>query len=246
VFVIVMENRSFDQAMAGGYTAQLAATNGVAANYHGVSHPSLPNYLAMTSGSTWGIADDGYHSLPLTGLGAQLTDAGVTWRAYMEGMTTNCLANRYPYALKHDPFGYYGGRCPAEVVPFSQFGADVRSANLPQFVWITPGLCNDGHDCSTVVADRWLSQVVPEIQASAAWQNGGLLIITWDEGEDAANHILTLVIRPGGQHQTSSRYYDHYSLLATIENHFGVARLGAARQATPLTDLMISGAVSLP
>jgi phospholipase C len=241
-----MENRNYDQAMAGGYTAQLAAVNGVAANYHGVSHPSLPNYLAMTSGSTWGIADDGYHSLPLTGLGTQLTGAGVSWRAYMEGMTTSCFSTKYPYAVKHDPFAYYGGRCPAEVVPFSQFGIDAQSGNLPQFVWITPGLCNDGHDCSTAVADRWLSQVVPQIQATPAWQHDGLLIITWDEGENAANHILTLVIRPGGQHATSNQYYDHYSLLATIEDRFGVARLGAAGQATPLTDLMINGAVTQP
>jgi phospholipase C len=241
-----MENRSYAQALAGGYTAQLAATYGVAANYHGVSHPSLPNYLAMTSGSTWGIADDGYHSLPGGGLGTQLSGAGVTWRAYMEGMSSGCMASGYPYALKHDPFPYYGGRCPAEVVPFSQFGTDLGSGNLPRFVWITPGLCNDGHDCSTAVADRWLSQVVPEIQATSAWKQGGLLVITWDEGEDAANHILTLVIRPGAQHSTSNRYYDHYSLLATIEDRFGVARLGAARQATPLTDLIISGAVSQP
>jgi phosphatidylinositol-3-phosphatase len=246
VFVIVMENRSYDQAMSGGYTAALAASSGLATNYHGVSHPSLPNYLAMTSGSTWGIADDGYHSLPLTGLGAQLTGAGVTWRAYMEGMASSCLASRYPYALKHDPFPYYGGRCPSEVVPFAQFGVDAQKGDLPGFVWITPGLCNDGHDCSTAVADRWLSQVVPEIQATSAWQHNGVLIITWDEGEDSANHILTLVIRPGAPHEVSNRYYDHYSLLATIEDRFGVARLGAARQATPLTDLMISGAVTQP
>ncbi len=246
VFVIVMENRSYDQAIAGGYTAQLAAQYGVASNYHGVSHPSLPNYLAMTSGSTWGIADDGYHTLPLTGLGAQLSNAGVSWRAYMEGMTANCFQSPYPYALKHNPFGYYGGRCPGEVVPFSRFSVDAQAGSLPSFVWISPGLCNDGHDCSTGVADRWLSQVVPEIEATSAWRKGGVLVITWDEGEDSANHILTLVIRPGQPHQVSSRYYDHYSLLATIEDRFGVARLGAAAQATPLTDLMISGAVSQP
>jgi len=241
VFVIVMENRSYDQALAGGYTARLATTYGVATNYHGVSHPSLPNYLAMTSGSTWGIADDGYHTLPATGLGAQLNSAGVGWRAYMEGMTGSCFASPYPYALKHDPFPYYGGRCPSQVVPFSRFGSDLQDGDVPSFVWITPGLCNDGHDCSTAVADSWLSRVVAEIQATPAWQQNGLLVITWDEGEDSANHVLTLVIRPGAQHQVSNRYYDHYSLLATIEERLGVPRMGAAAGATPLTDLMISG-----
>ena len=246
VFVIVMENRSYDQALAGSYTAQLAATYGVATNYHGVSHPSLPNYLAMTSGSTWGIADDGYHSLPATGLGAQLNSVGVGWRAYMEGMTGSCFASPYPYALKHDPFPYYGGRCPSQIVSFSRFASDLQKADVPSFVWITPGLCHDGHDCSTAVADRWLSQVVPQIQATPAWQQNGLLIITWDEGEDSANHVLTLVIRPANQHQVSGRYYDHFSLLATLEDRLRVPRMGAAAKATPMTDLLISGQAIVP
>ena len=239
VFVIVMENRNYDQALAGGYTAELAKQSGVAQDFHGVSHPSLPNYLALTSGSTWGIADDGYYKLPAGGLGAQLTGAGISWRAYMEGMSGSCTSSRYPYAVKHNPFAYYGGRCPTNVVPFTQFGKDL-SGDVPSFVWITPGMCNDGHDCSTAVADRWLARVVPQIQATDAWKNNGLLVITWDEGEDSANHILTLFIRPGSGHQTSSHRYDHYSLLATIEDRFGLQRLGKAKDATPMTDLMIS------
>jgi hypothetical protein len=240
VFVIVMENRSYDQALAGGYTAQLADSYAVATNYHGVSHPSLPNYLALTSGSTWGIGDDGYHILPATGLGTQLTAAGISWRAYMEGMSGTCVSSPYPYALKHDPFAYYGGTCPLQVVPFTKFGADLKAGTLPRFVWITPGLCHDGHDCSTAVADQWLSQTVPQVLASAAWKNSGLLVITWDEGEDSANHILTVLIQPGGTHRLSSHYYDHYSLLAAIEDRLGVGRLGQAKGATPMTDLVLS------
>jgi phosphatidylinositol-3-phosphatase len=240
VFIIVMENRSYAQAIIGGYTASLARRYGVAANYHGVSHPSLPNYLAMTSGSTWGIADDGYHPLPATGLGEQLTQAGIPWRAYMENMPASCLLSAYPYALKHDPFPYYGNRCPPQVVNFSRFSADMKSGDVPRFVWITPNLCNDGHDCSTAVADRWMSQVVPQILATAAWQQHGVLLITWDEGEDSANHVLTLVVRPNMQPSVSNRYYDHYSLLATIEDILGVPRLGAAVRASPMRDLVVS------
>ena len=246
IFVIVMENRSYDQAISGGYIASLAKRYGVAANYHGVSHPSLPNYLAMTSGSTWGISDDGYHALPLTGLGEQLTKAGVSWRAYMEGMSSSCLSNSYPYAIKHNPFPYYGNRCPAQVVPFESFSSDMAKGDVPNFVWITPGLCNDGHDCSTAVADKWLSHVVPEIQATQAWKQDGLLVITWDEGEDSANHVLTLIIRPNSQAFVSGRYYDHYSLLATIEDLLGVRRLGSAAGATPMRDLVISGVATRP
>jgi phospholipase C len=239
VFVIVLENRSFDQVVGSGYIAQLASQYAIATNYHGVSHPSLPNYLAMTSGSTWGVADDGWHNLPAGGLGAQLTAAGIEWRAYMEGMTNGCYRSPYPYALKHNPFAYYGGACPQQVVPFNNFSADM-AGNPPRFVWITPDLCHDGHDCSNATVNTWLSQNVPTILDSSAWQNDGVLFITWDEGEDSANSVLTLVIHPDPLIHTSGAAYNHYSLLATIEDRLGVPRLASAAQASPMTDLMAS------
>jgi hypothetical protein len=239
VFVIVMENRSYSQAIASGYVSQLAGQYGVATDYHGVSHPSLPNYLALTSGSTWGIADDGFHALPAGGLGAQLSDAGIEWRAYMEGMTNGCFHSPYPYALKHNPFAYYGSACPPEVVPFTRFAGDM-SGTVPRFAWITPDLCHDGHDCNSTVADAWLAQTVPTILASSAWKDNGVLIITWDEGEDSANSVLTLVVQPNPAALRSAHPYDHYSLLATIEDKLGVARLGQAAQASPMTDLLPS------
>jgi hypothetical protein len=237
VFVIVMENRSYSQVSGNSYIANLASQYGVATNYHGVSHPSLPNYLALTSGSTWDVADDGWHPLPAGGLGAQLSAAGIDWRAYMEGMTKGCFNSGYPYALKHNPFAYYGSACPPQVVPFSQFAADM-AGSVPRFVWITPDLCHDGHDCSNAVAEGWLAQTVPVILGSSAWQNNGLLVITWDEGEDSANSVLTLVIQPNPLNHQSSQPYNHYSLLATIEDRLGVPRLGLAAQASPLSDLL--------
>ena len=239
VFVIVLENRSYSQVVNSGYIADLVARYGVATDYHGVTHPSLPNYLAMTSGSTWGITDDGWHPLPAGGLGAQLDAAGISWRAYMEGMTAGCYRNVNRYALKHNPFAYYGGQCPAQVVPFSQFASDM-SGTVPQFVWITPDLCNDGHDCSNAVVSNWLSQVVPTILDSDAWNENGVLFITYDEGEDSANSVLTLVIHPRTVLHQSNRRYDHYSLLATIEDTLGLPRLGAAASAPAMSDLMAS------
>ena len=237
VFVIVLENRSYSQVVGTGYIAQLASHYGAASNYRSISHPSLPNYLAMTSGSTWGVADDGWHSLPAGGLGAQLTDAGIEWRAYMEGIASSCYRNGNGYALKHNPFAYYGGTCPPQVVPFSQFSKDM-AGTVPRFVWITPNNCHSGHDCSNSIVNDWLAQTVPVIMASDAWQDNGLLFITWDEGEDSANSVLTLVIHPDPVTHQSSKAYDHYSLLASIEDRLGVARLGAAAQATPMTDLL--------
>jgi len=237
VFVIVLENRSYAQVIGTSYIAQLAQQYGVASNYHGVSHPSLPNYLAMTSGSTFGITDDGWHNVPAGGLGSQLSSAGIEWRAYMEGMTSGCYRSPYPYALKHNPFAYYGGSCPSQVVSFNQFAGDM-TGDVPQLVWITPGLCHDGHDCSNSVVDGWLAQTVPLILNSSAWQDNGVLFITWDEGEDNANSVLTLVIHPDPVNHQSQASYDHYSLLATIEDRLGVARLGQAAQVDAMTDLM--------
>jgi phospholipase C len=240
VFVIVMENHSFDEAMTGPYTASLAAKYGVANNYYAISHPSLPNYLALTSGQTWGVRDDSYHLLPTgSDLGSQLTKAGVTWRAYMEGLTSQgCLDSPVPYDPGHNPFAFYGSQCPANVVPLTALHGDL-AANTPRFVWITPDMCHDTHNCDVPVGDDWLRQQVGEITASSAWRDGGVLFITWDEDDGSAdNRVLTLVITPGQSHRSSQQQYTHYSLLATIEDLLGVGRLGNAKQALPMTDLL--------
>jgi hypothetical protein len=237
VFVIVMENRGYDEAMAQPYTAQLAARYAVATDYHAVAHPSLPNYLALTGGSTFGITDDGYHPLPAgDGVGAELTVHGVPWRAYMEGMTRGCMDSPAPYALKHDPFAYFGG-CPPNVVPLTALDADL-AGDTPGFVWITPDLCHDGHDCSSRRADDWLAGFVPKILASAAWRDGGVLLVTWDEDDGSSgNRVPAIVAAPDLTSHSTSRPHDHYSLLATVEDRLGVPRLGEARQATPLSEL---------
>jgi len=240
VFLIVMENHSAQQALEGPFVASLAAQYGVANNYHAVAHPSVPNYLALTSGSTWGVVDDNFHNLPPHDLGTELTKAGVSWRAYMEGLTgAGCLDSPLPYDPGHNPFVFYGGKCPANVVPFSALSTDL-AGNTPRFVWITPDRCHDTHDCAGAVGDEWLSQHVARITDSSAWKSGGVLFITWDEDDDTGgdNQVLTLVIQPGVAHVASSRHYDHYSLLATVEDLLGVKRLGSSAQATPMTDLV--------
>jgi hypothetical protein len=239
VFVIVMENTSYDQALAQPYTAALARQYALATDYHAVAHPSLPNYLAMTAGSTFGIQDDTYRPLPAGGLGAQLTQAGVSWKAYAEGMAGDCLTDTGRYALKHDPFAFYGGACPANIVPMDQLAGDL-AGTTPRLSWLIPDLCHDGHDCPAATADGWLAATVPAILASPAWQDGGVLFITWDEddGESAGNHVAALVVAPRLKSHTTAVAYDHYSLLATVEDRLGVPRLGQAASATPITDVL--------
>jgi len=238
VFVVVMENRGYEEAMSQPYTAGLAARFAVATNYHAVAHPSLPNYLALTGGSTFGITDDGYHQLPAAGIGDELTAHGVSWRAYMDGMSRGCLESPGPYAVKHNPFAYYGGGCPSNVVPLTALDTDLAGAT-PRFVWISPDLCHDGHDCSSRQADDFLSDLVPKILASAAWRDDGVLLLTWDEDDgNGGNRVPAIVAAPRlASHQTS-RPHDHYSLLATVEDRLGVPRLGRSKQADPLAELL--------
>jgi phosphatidylinositol-3-phosphatase len=233
VFVIVLENTSYQLALGQPYIASLAQQYAVATNYHSVANPSLPNYLAMTSGSTWGIRDDGYHRLSAGGVGSQLTDAGISWKAYMEGFTGDCFNSPYPYALKHNPFAYYGGTCPANVVPMTDLATDLNG-DTPQLSWITPGLCNDGHDCGIRTADQWLSQVVPQITSSPAWRQDGVLFIAWDESSAADGRVALLVVTPSLRGQIATPL-DHYSLSATISDQLGVPRLGEAQQAASLS-----------
>jgi hypothetical protein len=240
VFVIVMENTSFGRALAAPAIGSLASRHGLATNYHAVARPSLPNYLAMTSGSTHGVRDNAYHALPQGGIGAQLDAAGIRWRAYYEGLTAaGCMQSRYPYALNHNPFAYYGGKCPENVVPFEALEADLVG-DTPHFVWIKPDACHDGHDCALSIAGPWLVAVVDRILGSRAFRDDGVLFVAWDEGDgsDGTNHVPLIVVTPESVARRSDVRYDHYSLLATIEDLFGLPRLGEAAGARPLTDLL--------
>jgi phospholipase C len=231
--VIVMENRAYESVVGLPYIRSIASPSTVLTNYHAVAHPSLPNYLALTSGTTWGISDDGYHSLPPQDIGDQLTASGVSWRAYMEGMGSDCRQSKGAYAVKHDPFAYYGGRCPSSVVPLSRLSADLAGPAPPRFLWITPDLCHDMHDCSSAVGDSWLQRTVPGLLASPAMSNG-VVVVTWDENDGGdSNHVLTLVL--GSKTPTSpTNPYSHPSLLATVEDVLGVPRLPAVRDVTAI------------
>ena len=244
VFVIVLENTPYQLAMRQRYIAGLAKQYAVATNYSEISNPSLPNYLAMTSGSTWGITDDEFHTLPATGLGQQLSAARISWKAYMEGFTGDCFDSPYPYTLKHNPFAYYGGACPANVAPMTDLTADLNG-DTPLLSWITPGLCNDGHDCGVARADHWLSQTVPQIISSTAWKKGGVLFITWDESGAGDGRVALLVVAPGLRGQLTMPL-DHYSLLATISDRLRVPRLGLAKQATSLHSQLEAAAAKSP
>src|SRR6185503_713994 len=159
---------------------------GTAHAYLANVHPSLPNYLLLTSGSTYDVGDDGppaQHPLPGTdNLADQLDAAHVRWRAYMEDMGEPCtLENVGEYAVRHNPFAYYtsltsdAARCQEHIVDMDQHFADDLAADTYEFMWLTPNTCNDMHDCPTTTSDEWLSRVIPQIMASPGYQQGGAI-----------------------------------------------------------------------
>ena len=233
VAVVVMENTVYDAALQLPYVQSVASTATVLTDYHGSGHPSLPNYLAMTSGTTWGITDDNFHSLPAEDIGSQLTTAGIPWRAYMEGMGADCRQNVGRYAVKHDPFAFYGPSCPSSVVPMSQLGTDLAAGPAARLLWLTPDLCNDMHDCGPAVGNAWLQQNIPALLAAPGMSNG-VVFITWDEDDGGpTNHVATLVL--GARRAASpANAYTHANLAATIEDLLGLPGLQATAGVGPI------------
>ncbi len=254
VVVIVLENHSFESVVGNPqapYLNSFANRWSLATGYSGVSHPSLPNYLAMLGGSTFGIASDCTGCfLNAPSLPDRLEAAGMTWKGYMEGLPAPCFVGSSGlYAQKHDPFVYFdpirndAARC-SRVVPYSQLAGDFASpATAPNFAFVTPNMCNDGHDCPLATTDAWLSREVPALMSAPAFADSrSLLVITYDEGEGGSNRVATILagsgVRQGFQSATT---YDHYSLLRTVESLWGLAPLAAGDgAAAPMTDFLVS------
>lgn len=267
VFTIVMENKAYESIIdsaSAPYLNGLAQQYGLATRYYAIRHPSLPNYIALISGDTQGITNDCTSCfIDAPNLADQIEASGRSWRAYMESMPSPCyVGDSGTYRQKHNPFIYFDSirqdpaRC-ARIVPLSQLDYDLASDALPDYVWITPDMCSDTHDCPISTGDAWLSTWVPRILASPAWRNGGVLFITYDEsvGSDsrgccrdaAGGQVVTLVISPLGlPGYRSAVAYDHYGLLRTVEESWGLPALGhaACDCALPLVDFF--GSVSSP
>jgi phosphatidylinositol-3-phosphatase len=256
IYVLLMENEeegSVIGSSAAPYINSLARQYAQASQYFGVSHPSLPNYLELLGGSTFGISSDCtdcFVSAP--NLADQLDAAHKSWKAYMEDMPSPCfVGNAGYYAQKHDPFIYFNdirtnpARC-ANVVPLTRFSSDLAANALPDFVWITPNLCHDMHDCPVSAGNSWLKGFLPQILHAPDWQTSALFLL-WDEGTSNAGccqiarggHIPMLVISPlVTPGFVSAVPYDHASVLLTIEDAWGLGKLGDAACActNPLTD----------
>jgi acid phosphatase len=241
VFVIMDENKSYSQIVGSPdapYINGLIKRYALATNYSALFHPSLPNYIALTSGSNQGITDDrgaAGNQVAATNIADRIEAAGKTWKEYAESVPSPGYAqDSGEYAVRHDPFVYYkdiagnAQRSRTHVVPFTQLATDLLSADTtPNFAFITPNLVNDMHDGPVSAGDKWLAREVPLILESKAFQTTrSVLVVTWDEGTIFDNRVATILV--GSSVKTGYRsgtHYDHYALLHTIEAAWGLAPL---------------------
>ena len=248
VVVVVFENEEAT-SIAGNPNAPtfnaLARRYATLTRYDAIGHPSLPNYLALVSGSAHGIRSDctdcivSDHSLADT-----LAAVGKTWKTYAEDLPypgfTGGFSGRY--AKKHDPFLYFrdvvGSRARRNrVVPFPQLGRDLARHRLPDFSLVIPNLCNDMHDCSVATGDAWLkAHVVPLLRSPQL--RGGVVFVVFDEGTTdigGGGRIAALALGPTVRRGSRfTRATNHYGLLRTIEDAWHLPRLGFSRKGTPI------------
>ncbi|MEW9532127.1 alkaline phosphatase family protein [Microbispora sp. NPDC049125] len=242
VVIVVMENKSYSSVVgdpAAPYITLLARRGANFTASFAETHPSQPNYLALFSGSTQGVTDDSCpQSFPAAAnLASQLLDAGLTFAGYSEALPRagfmGCTAKNGRYARKHVPWTDFGTVPASANQPFTAFPRDF--AALPTVSFVIPDMCGDMHDCTISTGDDWLRD---HLDAYATWATAGdsLLIVTFDEDDYRGdNRIPTVLVggrvRPG----TYRQRIDHYTILRTIEEMYGLAPLGNAAKRHPLT-----------
>ena len=294
VYVIVLENQSFDEALFGPtpFIRHLAQTQGLATYYFGITHPSLPNYLAMIAGDDFGIRENRpscfasdlrpqqpCHAPDAENLADQLEARNLTWSVNAEDLPAQgSLVAEFPtgeaqalYVQKHNPFAYFKAIATNKtrlqhIKPLTMLEQDI-STRAPNFAMIIPNQCNDRHGlaiCSDPTdlarrSDGFLERTVGAIRSSKGWTDKSAIIITFDEGApprglsgsprfsdccgtksetEGGHHLATIVVTKCGTPVRSARALDHYSLLATIEDGFGLKRLRKAAQAETMQDLI--------
>ncbi len=257
IVIIVLENREFGSVIGKDVWKTVnrwAQEHTLLTQYYAITHPSLPNYLAMIGGDTFGVTTnctDCFINAPT--LPDQIEATGRTWKGYFEDMPRPCyLGDTVTYVQKHNPFLYFdsirldSARCERHIVPLTQLEEDLAAAALPNFAFLIPNQCNNGHDCSGAIADAWLevwvNRLLTYLEARAD-EFPYLLVITWEEGQ--GNHsccglppeaggrvpaiLLSPLARKGFQDDTP---YTHYSLLKTIEMAWQLPYLGHAAEET--------------
>jgi hypothetical protein len=252
VVVVVFENKNAGDVVGNGQAptfSRLARRYAILSDYHGVSHPSLPNYLALVSGSTQGIQSDCSDcTVDAPNLADTLERAGRTWKTYAEGLPSVAFTRETShglYAKRHNPFVYFRDILDRpdrlqRIVPLVRFSGDLAARRLPDFSLVIPDVCHDMHDCPVASGDAWLASFLPPLLASPVMRNGVVFVI-FDEAEDVDEGggrlpalVLGPLVRPGAR---ARAMLSHYDLLRTIEQAWRLPLLGQSAAARPIAGI---------
>ena len=253
IVIVMFENKEFGSVIGNPLMPnynKLAHDYTLLTQYYAVTHPSLPNYIALIGGDTFGITSTCSECfIDAPSLPDLIEASGRTWKTYQEDMPKPCyLGDTHIYVQKHNPFIYFDpirldpARCERSIVPLTALQTDLDAGALPNFVFITPNLCNDAHDCPLDVSDAWLTDLLARlVPALDATGESYLLVMLFEEGQ--GNHSCCgLPLEAGGRVPVvfysplvkngfeDSTPYTHYSLLKTISIAWGLPLLGHAAE----------------
>ena len=253
VFLVMEENHSYSEVIGNSsmpYFNSLASQYGLATQYFANAHPSLPDYMVLTTGLTETLDDNFAGTISDDNVVRELVKAGKTWKSYAESLPSPGYigGDSSLYARRHNPFTYLSdvqndSSQAANIVPFTQFATDLANDSLPQYSFIVPNLMDDAHDGSLAQADAWLQTNIAPLLASSAFQSSGLVIITFDEGSQSdivhgGGQVATLIIsstsKKGFHSQT---LYQHQSVLRLILSGSGIETFpGTSATAPDMTE----------
>ena len=244
VFIVVEENHNYSDVVASSampYFNGLANQYGLATNYFANGHPSIPNYFMLTTGQTLTLIDQlTPETFPVSDDNAvrELLAAGKTWKSYAEDLPSVGYTggDTGKYAVRHNPLAYMtdvqnNSAQAQNLVPFTQFAADLPTANLPDYSFIVPNLCDNAHDCSLNAADTWLQNNIDPVIKSPGFQKDGLLIIVFDEADTldltgGGGHVAAVIVSPFSKPGYKSiAFYQHQSVLRLMLEGLGIAKL---------------------
>jgi phospholipase C len=251
IVIVVFENREFGSVIGNSEMPnfnKLANDYTLLTQYYAVTHPSLPNYIALIGGDTFGIDKDCHKCfISARNIADLIEESGRTWKAYQEDMPEPCyLGDTDSYFQNHDPFLYFDNirldstRCEKSVVPLADLQADLEAGTLPNFMFITPNICNDAHDCDLNITDSWMTDLLGKLVPALDADGGNYAIfLTFDEGQgnhsccglptEAGGRVATVIYSPLVKNGFDDRTpYTHYSLLKTISEAWGMPYLGHA------------------
>jgi hypothetical protein len=237
VVIVVFENADVDEVLAQPTFRFLSKQGAFFNNFHAVERPSLPNYIAMTSASTWGVKNNGPVNLDVKNIVDLLEEKHFTWKAYAEDYPGDCYLGDQSgeYVRKHNPFMSYTDitsdprRCARIVNAQEEFQTDVDAHKLPDYSFYIPNLINNGHNNGPVDADKWLREFYFNVMLNPyVAKSDVLFILTFDESDPnkaegfAANRVYTLFYGTMINKVELNEYYDFYNLLTTLEDFWGL------------------------